>query len=158
MKHNVYFEGNVQSLGVNTEDGYATVGVITPGQYTFFAESEEHVTSVSGQLRVKLPNQDWLCLESSAQQHSAMPPDVRKRSALPSTGSNEFGATPRKTGRSPKFNTELAGRPEAFRASDGTAAPLKEFLGKAIGIGTLFAAVRNTSCPRERQLLRAPNR
>jgi purine/pyrimidine-nucleoside phosphorylase len=64
MKHNVCFEGNVQSLSVNTEDGYATVGVITPGQYTFFAESEEHVTIVSGRLHVKLPNQDWSIVRS----------------------------------------------------------------------------------------------
>lgn len=59
MKHNIYFEGKVQSLGLNTQEGYATVGVITEGQYTFSAESEEHVTIVSGQLRVKLPGLDW---------------------------------------------------------------------------------------------------
>jgi len=44
MKHNVDFEGNVQSLGPNTEHGYATVGVITEGHYRFFSESEERVT------------------------------------------------------------------------------------------------------------------
>jgi uncharacterized protein YaiE (UPF0345 family) len=59
MKHNVYFDGKVQSLGLNTQDGYATIGVITKGRYTFQAESEEHVTIISGQLRVKLPDQDW---------------------------------------------------------------------------------------------------
>ena len=59
MKHNVYFDGRVQSLGLNTEEGYATVGIITEGQYTFSAESEEHVVIVSGQLRVKLPGQEW---------------------------------------------------------------------------------------------------
>src|SRR5438270_6356030 len=65
-----------------------------------------------------------------SQRNSAMPPDVRKRSALPSTGSTNLGLRP-KLGRSPKFNIELAGRPEAFRTSDGTAVPLKEFLGKS---------------------------
>ena len=59
MNHNIYFDGRVQSLGLNTEEGYATVGVITEGQYTFSAESEEHVVIVSGQLRVKLPGRDW---------------------------------------------------------------------------------------------------
>jgi hypothetical protein len=28
MKHNVYYDGRVQSLGLNTEEGSATVGVI----------------------------------------------------------------------------------------------------------------------------------
>lgn len=59
MKHNVYFGGRVQSLGLNTEEGYATVGVITEGRYTFSAESEEHVVIISGQLRVKLPDEEW---------------------------------------------------------------------------------------------------
>gem|GEM_PF-1981801 len=59
MKHNVYFDGKVQSLGVNTEEGYATVGVITPGKYTFAAEFEEHVVIIVGTLRVKLPGQEW---------------------------------------------------------------------------------------------------
>ena len=59
MKHNIYSGGMVQSLGLNTEEGYATVGVITKGRYTFSAESEEHVVIVSGQLRVRLPGQEW---------------------------------------------------------------------------------------------------
>ena len=67
MKHNVYFEGKVQSLGLNTEDGYATVGVITEGQYTFLAESEERVTIVSGQLRVNLPDEDWKVVRKNEQ-------------------------------------------------------------------------------------------
>ena len=49
-----------------------------------------------------------------------MPPDVRKRSALPSIGQTNLGLRP-KPGRSPEFNVELAGRPEAFRTSDGIA-------------------------------------
>lgn len=67
MKHNVYFEGKVQSLGLNTEGGYATVGVTTTGQYTFLAESEERVTIVSGQLRVKLPDEDWKVVRKNEQ-------------------------------------------------------------------------------------------
>lgn len=35
MKHNIYFDGKVQSLSLNTLEGYATIGVITPGKYTF---------------------------------------------------------------------------------------------------------------------------
>lgn len=59
MKHNVYFDGKVQSLGLKTEEGPATVGVITPGHYTFSAEFEEHVVITTGTLRVRLPQQQW---------------------------------------------------------------------------------------------------
>ena len=59
MKHSVYFEGKVQSLGVNTTNGFATVGVIEPGMYTFSTSSEEHIVLIEGTLRVRLPGQDW---------------------------------------------------------------------------------------------------
>ncbi len=59
MKHNSYFEGKVQSLGINTPEGFATVGVIEPGKYTFATESEEHMTIVAGTMQVKLPGQAW---------------------------------------------------------------------------------------------------
>jgi uncharacterized protein YaiE (UPF0345 family) len=39
IKHSTYFDGKVQSLGINTEQGYATVGVIEPGKYTFSTTS-----------------------------------------------------------------------------------------------------------------------
>lgn len=60
MQHNVYFEGRVQSLSLNTPEGErATVGVISAGKYTFFAEFEEHVFIISGNIKVKLPNENW---------------------------------------------------------------------------------------------------
>ena len=59
MKHNIYFDGRVQSLGVNTKEGFATLGVITPGKYTFSANFTEHVLIISGSLRVKFPGLDW---------------------------------------------------------------------------------------------------
>jgi purine/pyrimidine-nucleoside phosphorylase len=59
MKHNSYFEGKVQSLGITTPEGYATVGVIEPGQYTFSTDSEEHLSIVAGSLKVKLPGGSW---------------------------------------------------------------------------------------------------
>src|SRR2546430_782157 len=74
-------------------------------------------------IRVGLP-------KKFGERNLAMPPDVRKRSALPSIAQRSWGCAP-KPGRSPKFNMELAGRPEAFRTSDGTAVPLKELFGKA---------------------------
>ncbi len=59
MKHNVYFDGKVQSLGLKMEQGPATVGVITPGHYTFSTEFEEYVVITTGTLRVRLPHQEW---------------------------------------------------------------------------------------------------
>ena len=59
MKHNSYFEGKVQSLGINGPKGYATVGVIEPGQYSFSTAQEEQMTVIAGVLRAKLPGKDW---------------------------------------------------------------------------------------------------
>ncbi len=58
MKHSVYFDGKVQSLGVNTDEGFATVGVMEPGKYTFPTSSEEHMNVVVGSMKVKLPGED----------------------------------------------------------------------------------------------------
>ena len=55
MDHNVYFEGKVQSLTMETEQGRATVGVITPGKYTFSTSTQERMVVTSGSLAVTLP-------------------------------------------------------------------------------------------------------
>ena len=59
IKHNAYFEGRVQSLGINTAEGYATVGVMEPGKYTFSTSSEEHMVIVEGSVKVRLPGKEW---------------------------------------------------------------------------------------------------
>lgn len=59
MNHNVYFDGQVQSLSLSTEHGTATIGVITPGKYSFSTATEERMVVTSGTLDVKLPDQDW---------------------------------------------------------------------------------------------------
>jgi purine/pyrimidine-nucleoside phosphorylase len=59
MKHNVYFDGRVQSLALETKDGPATVGVITPGRYSFSTEFQERVVVTTGALKVRLPQEDW---------------------------------------------------------------------------------------------------
>jgi purine/pyrimidine-nucleoside phosphorylase len=59
MKHNSYFDGKVQSLGLNTPEGYATAGVIEPGKYTFKTDAEEHMHVVAGTLKAKLPGGAW---------------------------------------------------------------------------------------------------
>lgn len=59
MKHNSYFDGKVQSLGLSEPEGPATIGVIEAGSYTFSTSSEERMTVLSGTLKAKLPGQDW---------------------------------------------------------------------------------------------------
>jgi uncharacterized protein YaiE (UPF0345 family) len=59
MKHNSYFDGKVQSLGLNTPEGPATAGVIEPGQYTFKTDVEERMQIVAGTLKAKLPGAAW---------------------------------------------------------------------------------------------------
>jgi len=51
-----------------------------------------------------------------------MPPDVRKRSALPFRFIMNLGLRPNKLGIAQNPNGGLAGRPKAFRTSGGIAA------------------------------------
>jgi uncharacterized protein YaiE (UPF0345 family) len=53
IKHSIYFEGKVQSLGLQTEAGKATVGVMKAGTYTFSTSSPELMVVISGQLKLK---------------------------------------------------------------------------------------------------------
>ena len=53
IKHNSYFEGNVQSLGFERNGRRATVGVISPGEYRFTTDAPERMTVVSGELAAR---------------------------------------------------------------------------------------------------------
>ena len=59
MEHNMYFDGKVQSLSLQTATGKATIGVITPGRYAFSTATEERMVVTSGILTVKLPGGEW---------------------------------------------------------------------------------------------------
>jgi uncharacterized protein YaiE (UPF0345 family) len=59
MEHNVYFDGKVQSLSMQTMSGKATIGVITPGRYAFSTSTEERMVVTSGVLTMKLPGGEW---------------------------------------------------------------------------------------------------
>ena len=59
VKHNVYFDGMVQSLAFDAFSTKATVGVMRPGQYQFGTAGPELMTIVAGVLKVKLPGSDW---------------------------------------------------------------------------------------------------
>lgn len=59
LKHNVYFEGKVQSIGFERHGFGATVGVIAPGGFHFSTVAAERMTIVSGELRARLAGGDW---------------------------------------------------------------------------------------------------
>ena len=59
VEHNVYFEGKVQSLGLHTDKGKATVGVMKKGSYTFSASAPERMKVISGILDVKLKDAEF---------------------------------------------------------------------------------------------------
>jgi hypothetical protein len=54
LKHNVYFDGAVQSVGFERNGRRQTVGVIAPGSFHFGTEAAERMTVVSGKLMVKI--------------------------------------------------------------------------------------------------------
>jgi len=59
ISHNVYFDGKVQSLGIETENGPATVGVMKQGTYVFNTSSLETMVIISGSMSTKLSGGDW---------------------------------------------------------------------------------------------------
>lgn len=60
IKHNQYFDGNVQSLALNGHDKPATVGVMAAGEYEFGTAEAEQMQVIHGALTVKLPgNEHW---------------------------------------------------------------------------------------------------
>ena len=64
---NEYFDGNVKSIGFQTETLRATVGVMAPGEYEFGTSQNETMTGVSGALTVRLPGSDeWLRFDAGS--------------------------------------------------------------------------------------------
>ena len=60
LKHNVYFEGKVQSIGCERNGRQHTVGVIDRGEFHFGTDGAERMTVVSGELHVRLDGTaDW---------------------------------------------------------------------------------------------------
>ncbi|MEI8271461.1 MAG: pyrimidine/purine nucleoside phosphorylase [Paludibacter sp.] len=60
FKTNQYFEGNVVSIGLESAEGTATVGVMAAGEYEFGTSTVEVMTVISGQLSIQQPNEtEW---------------------------------------------------------------------------------------------------
>jgi uncharacterized protein YaiE (UPF0345 family) len=54
LKHNTYFDGNVQSIGFERLGRRITAGVIAKGEYHFGTDAPERMTVVSGELEAKV--------------------------------------------------------------------------------------------------------
>jgi uncharacterized protein YaiE (UPF0345 family) len=57
LKHHVYFDGQVQSIGFERNGRRMTAGVISPGEYHFGTDAPERMTVVSGELEAKVSDQ-----------------------------------------------------------------------------------------------------
>ena len=57
LKHNSYFEGQVQSVGFDRL-GKKSVGVVLPGEYRFDTGAAERMHVISGEFEVRVDGQD----------------------------------------------------------------------------------------------------
>ena len=55
---NEYFDGNVKSLAFTAGNDKATIGVMAAGEYEFGTNTIEHMTLISGEMSVKLPDEN----------------------------------------------------------------------------------------------------
>lgn len=55
LTQNEYFDGKVKSIGFETAEGKATVGVMEAGDYEFGTSTHETMKVISGSLTVVLP-------------------------------------------------------------------------------------------------------
>jgi uncharacterized protein YaiE (UPF0345 family) len=58
LTHNSYFEGRVQSVGLERNGRKQTVGAIDVGEFHFGTGAPERMTVTSGELHVRIDGQD----------------------------------------------------------------------------------------------------
>ena len=58
LTQNEYFDGKVKSIGFETSEGRATVGVMDAGEYEFGTSCHERMKVISGAMTVVLPGTD----------------------------------------------------------------------------------------------------
>ncbi len=62
---NIYYDGKVTSRTITLENGDTqSLGIMLPGEYTFGTELAEIMEIMSGELDIKLPNEDWKTLNT----------------------------------------------------------------------------------------------
>lgn len=60
LKHNTYFDGNVQSIAFERNGRRYTAGVVATGEYHFDTAAAERMNVTSGELVIRLAgNKDW---------------------------------------------------------------------------------------------------
>ncbi len=62
---NIYYDGKVTSRTVHLSDGTTqSLGIMLPGEYTFGTNEAEIMEMLSGDLEIKLPNEEWKTLNT----------------------------------------------------------------------------------------------
>jgi len=62
---NIYYDGKVTSRTVEFSDGeIKSLGIMLPGEYTFSTNEAEIMEMMSGELEIKLPNEEWKTLNT----------------------------------------------------------------------------------------------
>ena len=62
---NIYYDGKVTSRTVELADGsIQSLGIMLPGEYTFGTNEAEIMEMMSGELEIKLPNEEWKILNT----------------------------------------------------------------------------------------------
>jgi uncharacterized protein YaiE (UPF0345 family) len=91
LKHNVYFEGKVQSIGFERNGRRQTAGVIDAGEFHFGTDAAERMTVVSGELAIKLDGtSEWKSYAAGTSFEVAAKSGFDVRAATPSAYLCEF--------------------------------------------------------------------
>ena len=62
---NIYYDGKVTSRTLEFSDGtIKSLGIMMPGEYTFGTNEAEIMEILSGELEIKLPNEEWKTLNT----------------------------------------------------------------------------------------------
>jgi uncharacterized protein YaiE (UPF0345 family) len=62
---NIYYDGKVTSRTITLENGdVQSLGIMLPGEYTFTTQKAEKMEMMSGDLEIKLENEDWRLLKT----------------------------------------------------------------------------------------------
>ena len=62
---NIYYDGKVTSRSVEFSDGeIKSLGIMLPGEYTFSTNEAEIMEMMSGELEIKLPNEEFKTLKT----------------------------------------------------------------------------------------------
>ena len=90
LKHNTYFDGQVQSIGYERHGRRATVGVIAPGEYHFGTDTPERMSILSGEVAARADGGTWVNYPAGATFEVAGRSGFDVRASLPAAYLCEF--------------------------------------------------------------------